>query len=205
MNIISRKDAKSLGLTLYFTNMPCPHGHIASRYVSTAGCVECINENQLKNGSANSKKYRNSNKKAIRKQNKNWRNSNPDKMKLFHQNQYNKSKKWYKQYYNAHRELYSIRGKAYRDANAYKVTFWMSKRRAMLKNATPLWYTMERSDILELYKHSNLLSESTGVLHQVDHIIPLSHNLVCGLHCKDNLRVITATENLTKSNKFVID
>jgi len=41
MEIISRKEAKDKGLLRYFTGKPCPHGHIAERYVSVGGCVEC--------------------------------------------------------------------------------------------------------------------------------------------------------------------
>ena len=155
-----------------------------------------------KTGNANSKKYRDSNKENLRQQNKAWRHRNSCKMKLLRKNQYIRSRKWYEQYYKDHAELYAIRGKAYRDANKHKVTFWTNNRRAMLKSATPMWYTTEREDILELYKRSCLLSESTGITHHVDHIIPLSHDLVCGLHCKDNLQVITSTKNLRKSNKF---
>jgi len=36
----------------------------------------------------------------------------------------------------------------------------------------------------------------------IDHIIPLASDLVCGLHCEFNLRMMSARENLTKSNSF---
>lgn len=37
---------------------------------------------------------------------------------------------------------------------------------------------------------------------QVDHIIPLNHPDVCGLHCRDNLQYLTPEENQFKSNRF---
>lgn len=38
--IISRKEAAARGLKRYFSGKPCPHGHLAERFVSH-GCVEC--------------------------------------------------------------------------------------------------------------------------------------------------------------------
>lgn len=45
MNIISRKEAKSLGMTHYFTGKPCINGHI-SRRVIQGSCCQCSTENQ---------------------------------------------------------------------------------------------------------------------------------------------------------------
>ena len=41
MKIISRKEAKGLGLSRYFTGKPCKHGHIAERDTGAGRCVEC--------------------------------------------------------------------------------------------------------------------------------------------------------------------
>lgn len=38
----------------------------------------------------------------------------------------------------------------------------------------------------------------------VDHIIPLKHDLVCGLHVVANLQIIPGSENLSKNNRFVV-
>lgn len=42
MQILSRTDAYALGLKKFYTGLPCVHGHVAERYVSTKGCVECL-------------------------------------------------------------------------------------------------------------------------------------------------------------------
>ena len=41
MEIISRSDAKALGLKRFFTAKPCIRGHVAERIVSNKACVEC--------------------------------------------------------------------------------------------------------------------------------------------------------------------
>jgi len=42
----------------------------------------------------------------------------------------------------------------------------------------------------------------TGKKWNVDHIIPLSHPRVSGLHVAGNLRVITFEQNMAKSNEW---
>jgi 5-methylcytosine-specific restriction endonuclease McrA len=43
MELISRSSAKSLGLTRFFTGIPCRHGHICERRVCDGYCVICRN------------------------------------------------------------------------------------------------------------------------------------------------------------------
>ena len=58
----------------------------------------------------------------------------------------------------------------------------------------------ESAEIRELYKQRRLISEQTGIVHHVDHIIPLSKG---GTHTIDNLRIITAAENMAKGAKLL--
>lgn len=70
-----------------------------------------------------------------------------------------------------------------------------AKRRAAKLQATPSW--ADSSKIKEIYKACPEGSH-------VDHEIPLTHPLVCGLHVHQNLRILSASENLSKGNKFEI-
>ena len=48
MEIISRKDAAAQRLKHYFSGVPCAKGHTAPRYVSTANCLQCAREYQMR-------------------------------------------------------------------------------------------------------------------------------------------------------------
>lgn len=80
-------------------------------------------------------------------------------------------------------------------------------------NAAPKWLTAEQKrEITDIYRERNEMRLSTGIEHEVDHIIPLNGKEallsgdiveVCGLHVPWNLRVCTREENQAKSNKFL--
>ena len=93
--------------------------------------------------------------------------------------------------------------KAWQKANPAKVNAACAKRRAVKLHATPSWLTKEDcKQIQAFYDEAQQLTLSTGVQHQVDHIYPLQGETVCGLHVPSNLQVLTAAENMGKSNKF---
>ncbi len=80
-----------------------------------------------------------------------------------------------------------------------------AKRRAVKIQRTPNW--LSKLDIWlieEIYVLAALRTKLTGVVWHVDHIVPLQGELVSGLHIPVNLQVITAKENMYKSNKFEV-
>jgi uncharacterized protein YdaU (DUF1376 family) len=78
-------------------------------------------------------------------------------------------------------------------------------RRARKLNATPPWTTKEDRDaIAAVYAHAAMQTASTGVKHEVDHIVPLQGEKVCGLHVAWNLQVLTAERNRAKSNTWEV-
>lgn len=66
--------------------------------------------------------------------------------------------------------------------------------------AMPQW--ADHAAILKFYELAAQMTELTGVPHQVDHVVPLQGELVCGLHTHHNLQILTAKANQSKSNKF---
>lgn len=67
-----------------------------------------------------------------------------------------------------------------------------------VRRRTPKW--ANRWAIASFYSTVQLRMLATGVQHSVDHIVPLHHPLVCGLHVEHNLRVIPLAENMQRSN-----
>ncbi len=70
--------------------------------------------------------------------------------------------------------------------------------RARKKNQMP--GDVDHEKIKLFYVQAEKLTEETGVMHHVDHIIPLSKG---GLHHQDNLQVLTAIDNIKKGNKIL--
>ena len=70
-----------------------------------------------------------------------------------------------------------------------------ARRRAAKKQATPSW--VDHTALRKIYE------QAVRAGKHVDHIIPLQHPDVCGLHVPWNLQLLTPTENMRKRNKFV--
>lgn len=66
--------------------------------------------------------------------------------------------------------------------------------------AKPEW--AKYPQIRPFIEHARLMTKTTGILHSVDHIDPIAHSLVCGLHVPANLRVMPMLENVQKRNMF---
>lgn len=79
-----------------------------------------------------------------------------------------------------------------------------SIRRASMKRAVPSWYSELDDFVLEeMYEICTLRGEKLGFSYEIDHIIPLQSNIVCGLHWHKNWQILTRTENRSKSNKLI--
>lgn len=66
--------------------------------------------------------------------------------------------------------------------------------------STPPWVSNVELQVIKL--RMQWLTEATGIQHNIDHIVPLSHPLVCGLTVPWNLRIIPRAPNLSKGNDW---
>jgi hypothetical protein len=204
MQIITKRQAISLGLKRYFTGKPCKQGHVTERYVTKSSCVECLKESRLKRIDkirakqreayrAMSPEARDKERERLRKHRRKKYWSNPEKYRAEareHQkkNQYSHAQRlaaWHANNPNARYE-YNQRPDV-KLGNKIRA----NRRRAIKKQAIPKW---ANTDAIE-----QIYATCPKGWH-VDHIVPLVSKLVCGLHCEANLRHLPARENMSKNN-----
>jgi len=73
------------------------------------------------------------------------------------------------------------------------------RRHRNIRMATPKWANIDK--ICELYLKRDSMNQA-GFNVVVDHIVPINHNYVCGLHCESNLEIISYRINEAKSNHY---
>jgi len=103
-------------------------------------------------------------------------------------------------YFEANKEKALAAARRWQAENPHLRNAATARRYVRKKHATPSWacpYIIEW-----YYFDARWMTEQTGVAHQVDHVIPLRHPRVCGLHVETNLQVIPAVDNIKKNNKY---
>lgn len=206
-------DAISSGSEGYWGN-PCRKGHSGWKKLKPNGsgfCIECNadqtrkwrqqNEeydkarrrNWYKNNEDHAKRYARKwaeeNRERVSQKNKEWSERNKHKKAIL-------NKRWVLENAERRREYNS----SYRRAKRSELTASESARRARKIMATPVW--ANHKEIEWVYRHAGLLNCWDGPRAQVDHIVPLNSELVCGLHCEQNLQILWSHENQSKGNHY---
>ena len=193
MTVISRTEAKKAGLRRYFTGVACPHGHVCERYVSTWQCVECVK--------GQSAAWDKENVDGRREINRQWRKAHPEAVrakKAASQKRNRVSANARNRRYAAkNREKINARVASWQKANPAREAAKTRRYQAAKLNRTPKWADQEKiQNVYDLCARFR----SLGCDFEVDHIIPLQGRNVCGLHVHNNLEIITAEANRSKSN-----
>lgn len=176
MKIITHSQAKHQALERYFTGKPCKYNHISERRTKDGKCVECY----IQNSKHYCKKYRETHSTSE------------------HCKQYNKQ--YSKQYNKVNRVRLTEKRRQYRESNRAQFNTRDARRRAQKLQASPTWANRVR--INEIYLYGQQISQITNTKYQIDHIVPLINDLVCGLHNEFNLQILRKSENQSKSNAF---
>ena len=99
-----------------------------------------------------------------------------------------------------HRAENVIRTDRWRKANPGSRVGESASYRANKANRTPAW--ANKKQIERVYELAAWASKFTDEPLHVDHISPLHGETISGLHVESNLQILTASENVRKSNKF---
>ena len=148
--------------------------------------------------------YRERNRDAVQARSRNWHEGNKERStantKAWQSNNAAAHVATRAAYRAANAEAMSHGWKVWAANNKHLIRANRAKRRASIKSAIPPW--ADKKAIREIYAEAVRKSEATGIEHHVDHIVPLQHSDVCGLHVHFNLRVIPKRENQKKYNKW---
>lgn len=188
MDIISRKDAQSLGLKRYFTGKSCPAGHISQRYVAGWTCCDCSKSYAADWAISNPcavkaivKKCITKNAEKISQRQKVWRDANPN---------------YYANRRISHASEMAKASKKYKEKNKEKVLSWNRNRRAKIAGSNGTHSNQDVQDILRLQK--NLCAECRvrlGGKFHVDHILPIA---LGGENTRKNLQCLCPSCNVRK-------
>lgn len=119
-----------------------------------------------------------------------WAKKNPETLAR-------RQKKWRESHLEQAREASRIRS---RESYKKNPEYYIAKSNNRQRNFRKIPLTLdERRRIQALIGQARLLSEQTGVPHEVDHIWPISRG---GWHHPSNMRVITKEENRRKGSKL---
>ena len=183
---INRANAIALGKNKYM-GVKCSQGHDGERYVKNHACVKCRLE----------AKYKRRRKASLLRKAVAKTLCGPRLSRM------GNNKKRYTDEQLLERQR--IRKAKYRSKNKDKINAYKAKHHAEKLNRTPVWLrSVDLKHIEEIYNIARRLTEETGTLYHVDHIIPLRGKIVSGLHVPTNLRVIKAADNIKKNNSFQI-
>ena len=157
--------------------------------------------------------FRNDCKDCSKNRVKNWTEANKSKVR-----------KYKADYYEENKEQININVEIYRKNNIETIRkkdrLRMQKRCRKSENLRLRKYRQKypervnalsaeyrrKKKISKLYKEFKFdireIYQNCPEDHQVDHIIPITHKNVCGLHVPWNLQYLTCEENKKKGNKF---
>lgn len=135
---------------------------------------------------------------------KEWREKNIERVRATERANYNTNKERYtekrKRMYEKHIEKRLEYAKRIKKENREYHSQLQRLREAKCRKAFPKW--ANKKIMNQIYRQAKDMQKEDGVLRHVDHIIPLQHPMVSGLHCEFNLQILTAKENGEKKNKF---
>lgn len=189
-DVVTREEARELGLRRYFTGEACKRGHVAERDVPTCKCVECarlvqriehMTPQQVDKQNAYSREY-NSRTGCYRTENMTAEQVERRRVR-------------------ARVESKTREQLERQRATARKASAEERIRLKLLKPyLKPAWANDDA--IRAVYALATKLTAESGVVHHVDHIVAIQGRTAVGFHTEANLRVVPGRENESKHAKL---
>ena len=177
---------------------------VASKDGFQSVCNSCKSEYRARNRGrilASAAEYRRTHKEEIAKGIKDWESRNPEKVKerwrRYEMNKKDHRRELRLKRYEENKLEIRKKAKEYiaRDKEKWKaISRYHSAMRKALVRGQKIANSYD-AEIKEIY-------EKRPVGFEVDHIVPLKGNGVCGLHVPWNLQYLPAIENRKKSNRY---
>lgn len=210
---------------LYYTGVPCKHGHDTYRYVKDRACSQCV-KLKVKRlstiGGGNSRRWAKKTSEQLAKiyeKRKTYYAKTVDSRLEKKRRSYAKLSQdpaWMearRKKVNAYRSEHGRKSevpnpvvkKRYKQTpnGKAKSRALDAQRRAAKLQRTPRWLTADDFWMLEeAYALAQLRSRMFGFSWHVDHVYPLQGRIVSGLHTPFNVQVIPGIENVRKANRM---
>jgi len=138
--------------------------------------------------SATSAEWRSANLERHREMNRSWYRENEERRSIYRRTRPDAAKMQER-----------AKAREWKRNNPERCAALNVKRLAQKLRASPSW--ADQKKIAAIYADAARITAETGILHHVDHIIPLVSKLVCGLHVETNLQILPASVNQSKSNR----
>ena len=153
------------------------HGGGSYRHIRNSTCAQCQLERIVRwhaspKGLDAHRRSKLKHSDSIAAASRLYRQNNKEKILKYNRDYREKNNEWFISYYR----------------------IYNNKRRSTLLKATPSW--ANESAIISIYE------KAIAQGREVDHIVPLHSNLVCGLHVENNLQILTRMENIKKGNRW---
>mgnify|MGYP003140093983 CR=1 FL=1 len=136
----------------------------------------------------------------------NYRENRADRLeqgKAYGKNNRHVTRKASKKYYYKNQKQSIQRRLDWNKLNPDRAASNAAAYRARKRQATPTKMPESmREEINMIYSHARDCQITSGERYQVDHIVPLFNENICGLHVPCNLQVLPADLNASKGNRY---